>query len=67
MSRSSLLCLDSLSLDSILWPSVTPVLLRLLLELDTHESVPLFLKMIANIIASKLITFFRGLICLDSR
>ena len=55
MSRSSLLCLDSLSLDSIRWPSVTPVLLRLLLELDTHEGVPLFLKMIANIIASKLI------------
>ena len=45
----------------------TPVLLRLLLDLDTYGGVdpfgvfPLFVKMVADIIASKLSKIFRGL------
>ena len=46
----------------------TPVLLHLLLDLDTHGGVepfgvfPLFLKMLVDIIALKLSIIFRGLI-----
>ena len=46
----------------------TPVVLRLLLDLDTYGGVdplgvfPLFLKMVADISASKLSIFFCGLI-----
>ena len=46
----------------------TPVLLHLLLDLDTYGGVdplgvfPLFLKMVADIIAPKLVILFRGLI-----
>ena len=56
MSSVSLLCLVSLSLGAILWPSE---LLRLLLDLDKYGGVdpfgvfPLFLKMVADIIAPK--------------
>ena len=44
----------------------TPVILRLLLDFDTYGGVdplgvfPLFLKMVADITAPKLITIFRG-------
>ena len=49
----------------------TPVLLRLLIGLDTYGGVdplgvfPLFLKMVADIIAPKLSILFRGLIRRD--
>ena len=49
-----------------------PTILRLLLELDTYEGIeplgvfPLILKLIADIIAPKLIMIFQGLISLGS-
>ena len=65
MSSSSNLCLVSLNLGAILWPSG---LLCLLLDLDTYGGVdplgvfPLFLKIVADIIAPKLSIIFHGLI-----
>ena len=66
VSSSSQLCLVSLSLGAILRPSRICVLLRL--DLDTYGGVdplgvfPLFLKMVADIIAAKLSIIFRGLV-----
>ena len=39
MNSSSHLCLVTLSLGVIFWPFWTPVLLRLLLDLDTYGGV----------------------------
>ena len=67
VSSSSLLCLVFLSLAAILWPFGL-VLQRLILELDTYMGIdrlkvfPLFVKMIADIIAPKLSIIFHWLI-----
>ena len=68
MSSSAHLCLVSLSLGAILWPSG----LCLVLDLDTYCGAdplgvyPLFIKMVADIIAPKLNIIFRELIHLES-
>ena len=64
VSSSSHLCLVSLSLGAILWPTSLLSLLCLLLDFDTYYGVdpldvfPLLLKMAAVIIALKLSMIF---------
>ena len=73
VSSSSLLCLVSLSLGAILWPSRLLSSCVCFLNLNTYGAIdslgvfPLYLMMVANIIAPKpRIIFFRAIIRLGS-